>query len=559
MPQTLTNQHNITLPKNQVVFVSLGGAGEIGMNMYLYGYRGKWLIIDCGITFDNELLSTTDIVLPDSRFIEEKSTDLVGLVITHGHEDHLGAIPWLWPKLRCPVYGTSFSIRLLRSKLADFGLERVTPLHSLVLGEQLVLEPFTIECVTLTHSIPESVAVTIRTPVGTILHSGDWKFDPSPLVGKPADINTLIHLGEEGIMAMVSDSTNAFTVDFAGSETDVRSSLTSLFADVSGCIIVTCFASNIARLESIAVAAVANGRQVAVAGRSLWRVVDVAKHSGYLQNVHLHTDQAVAKLPREKVLYVCTGSQGESRSVLTRVAGCSHPHIRLGQGDMVVFSSRVIPGNERAIRRLYNGIVRLGARIVTKRDYFVHVSGHSSQAEMIKMYKLVRPRFLIPVHGEICHLVAHAELARNCGASTVVIQNGQMISLGPNKPRFLGIVPVGRMVVDGRRIIPQNSQVLRSRKQMMFSGLALLTLVVDKNGSFLRTPQLTIPGLVDAKDGNEITTVIIAEIQQAINQLVPVDRCDDNLVKAAARLAIRRSCKANFGKKPLTEIHLVRL
>ena len=552
---------DLVFPRDQLVFVPLGGAGEIGMNMYLYGYNGKWLMVDCGITFADDSMPAVDIVLPDPAFIEERRDDLLGLIITHGHEDHLGAMTWLWPRLRCPVYATPFATALLNAKFAEFGQGgHDTPVvQTMALGERPTLGPFTVEAVSLTHSIPEPTALVLRTDAGAVLHSGDWKFDPAPLVGNTADVAALERLGAEGLMALVGDSTNVFTQGSSGSEGDVRAGLVRLFANVAGCIAVACFASNVARLESIAIAAAAHDRRVALLGRSLWRIVAVARQSGYLSGVSFYTDEDVAKLPRDQVLYVCTGSQGEPHSALTRLAMLNHPFVRLGPGDMVVFSSRIIPGNERAIHRLHNQFVRLGARVVTERDHTVHVSGHPGRAEMEEMFRLLRPRLLVPIHGEMRHLAEHATLARACGAMAIVAENGQVVSLGPDAPVLLGTVPVGRIALDGGRLVPSNSPILRSRKRMMCNGAAAVTLVVDENGRLVREPQVSVSGLLDPEqEGGEITAAVTA-VKMAMDRLSQNERRQNHSLCEAARLAVRRRFRESFGKKPVTEVHLVRL
>ena len=529
------------------------------MNMYLYGYNGQWLMVDCGITFGKSSIPSVDVILPDPTFISGDDRSLIGLVITHGHEDHLGAVGWLWPRLRCPVYATPFAAALLKRKLTEVGLEYEVPVYPMALGGQLTLGPFAIEFVTLTHSIPEPVALAIRTSAGTILHSGDWKFDPAPLVGRAVDKAALTRLGTEGVMAMIGDSTNVFTVGNSGSEADVRVSLTRLFTSVEGRIAVTCFASNVARLESIITAGTANGRHVALLGRSLWRIVEAARRLGYLSTLCFHTVQDIAGLPQNRVLYVCTGSQGEPSAALARVAALEHPYVRLGHGDMVVFSSRIIPGNERAIHHLHNQFVRLGTRVVTERDHFVHVSGHPGRTEMAEMYKMVRPRFLVPIHGEMRHLVAHADLVRSCGIASMVVENGQMITLGPDRPSFLGTVPVGRMIVDGCRILPSNSDILRNREHILFNGLVVMTLVVDEDGQLVHDPQLTVSNILDPDVEYHRGKTVITAVRMALNSLSVQERHNDDLIRTTARLAVRRSFKESLGKKPLTEVHLVRL
>jgi ribonuclease J len=544
---------------DELAFLALGGVGEIGMNLSLYGYAGTWLMIDCGITFADDTMPGVDVIMPDPGFIAERAADLAGLVVTHAHEDHIGAIPYLWPRLRCPVYATPFTAAVLRQKLIEAGLEREVPIIEVPMSGRFTVGPFEIELVTLTHSIPEPNAVVLRTPLGTVLHTGDWKFDAAPLVGEVADVAALRRIGDAGVLAMICDSTNALRPGEAGSESDVRKSLVELVGRAKNRVAVACFASNVARLESAAAAAAAHDRQVALVGRSLWRIEHAARETGYLPDVPpFLTDEEAAYLPRDKVLLICTGSQGEPRSALSRIAEDEHPNIALEEGDTVIFSSRIIPGNERAIGRLQNRLAGLGVEIITEHDAFVHVSGHPAQDELTRMYQLVRPRIAVPVHGETRHLMAQARLAEQCQVQqALVTRNGEVVKLAPGPAAVIGEVPTGRLVVDGKRLLPAGAEALRSRQRMTFNGAALATIVVDREGRLRAPPQVTVQGIDedDAGRGEELRQ----RVEQALAELDPSERRDDAALREAARLAVRRSLRAWHGKKPVTEIHLVRI
>lgn len=549
-------------PRTELLFVPLGGAGEIGMNLYLYGYGGKWLMVDLGIGFGDDTMPAIDLVMPDISFIEERAKDLVGLVVTHGHEDHLGAIPYLWPRLKCPIFATPFAAALLETKLIEADAPVKAPITVIPLGGRFGVGPFDVEMISLTHSIPEPNALAIRTPAGLVVHTGDWKFDPHPLVGGPADTAALERIGDEGVAALVGDSTNIFVTGKPGSESDVRASLVNLLGQYEdGAIAVACFASNVARLESIAHAAAANGRTVALVGRSLWRIVEASRRSGYLSDaVSFHTDDEVADVPKDKLVYICTGSQGEPRSALSRIATGSHPYVSLGKSDTVIFSSRIIPGNERAIYRMQNQLVRLGARIVSERDHFIHVSGHPTRGEVEQMYRLVRPRAAVPIHGELRHLTEHARLARSWGVETaVVVEDGGVVRLGGGPVELVGEVDHGRLALDGSRIVTMDSDLFRNRKRMMFNGSAVVTLVVDGGGRLVRDPQLTAPGILDPAVRDDGHDAIVKAVRAALSGLSPNARRDDGAVREAARLAVRRGFKDSHGKKPLTDVHLVRI
>jgi ribonuclease J len=546
---------------DELAFLALGGVGEIGMNLSLYGYRGRWLMVDCGISFADETLPGVDVIMPDPAFIEERAIDLAGLVVTHAHEDHIGAIPYLWPRLRCPVYATPFTAAVLRQKLLESGLEHEVPITEVAMSGKFAVGPFEIELITLTHSIPEPNAVVLRTPLGTVLHTGDWKFDPDPLVGAVSDMAALRRLGEEGVLAAICDSTNAMRPGESGSEADVRRALMALVGRCRHRVVIACFASNVARLESAAAAAAAHDRHVALVGRSLWRIEHAARETGYLQGIPpFLTDEEAAYLPRDKVLLVCTGSQGEPRSALARIAEDDHPEIVLEDGDTVIFSSRVIPGNERPISRLQNRLAGLGIEIITDQDHFVHVSGHPAQDELTRMYQMIRPRVAVPVHGETRHLLAQARLAEQCQVpQAIVTRNGEVVKLAPGPAAVIGQVPTGRLVVDGTRLLPAASEALRSRHRMTFNGAALATIVVDAEGRLRAPPQVTVQGLGEAEQDAALTAELRQKVEQALQDLGPRERRDDAALREAARLAVRRSLRAWHGKKPVTEIHLVRI
>ena len=545
----------------ELLFVPLGGAGEIGMNLNLYGYDGAWVMVDLGITFADERLPGIEVVMPDPAFIVERRESLLGLVLTHAHEDHIGAVPYLWPQLRCPIYATAFTASVLRRKLEEVGLAGEAPITVVPLSGSFALGPFAFELITLTHSIPEPNAVVIRTPLGTILHTGDWKLDPEPLVGEVADAAALRRLGQEGVLAMVCDSTNVLRSGVSGSEADLRESLAALVARCDQRVAIACFASNVARLETIASVAHANGRKAALVGRSLWRIYEAALENGYLKEVpRFIADHEAAYLPRDKVVLAMTGSQGEPRAALARVAAGEHPQIVLEPGDTAIFSSRIIPGNERAIFRLQSALARLGVDIVTEHDEFVHVSGHPARDELAEMYAWVRPRVAVPVHGEARHLIEHARFARSCQVrEAVVVTNGDILRLAPGPPEIVGEAPVGRLGLDGTVLVPAEGEVVKTRARMVWHGAAVATIVVNAAGELLDPPQLALPGLV----GDAATAGLVADataaIREAVEALPRVARGDDAAMREAVRLAVRRSIRVARGKKPTVDVHLVRV
>lgn len=542
-------------------FVPLGGTGEIGMNLNLYGYAGDWLILDCGVTFGDDSQPGIEVVMPDPAFIVERRERLLGIVATHAHEDHIGAIPYLWDRLHCPIWATPFTASLLRAKLSEAGIATKVPLNVVPMSGRFTIGPFDLELITLTHSIPEPNAVVLRTPVGTVLHTGDWKLDPDPLIGPTADEDALRRLGDEGVLAMVGDSTNALRPGSSGSEADLRRSLIDLVGRYDARVAVACFASNVARLETIAWAGFAHGRDVALVGRSLRRIDTAARENGYLADVpRFLTEDEAGYIPRDKILMICTGSQGEPRSALARIAREDHPHVVLDPGDVVIFSSRIIPGNEKAINRLQNALVRLGVEIVTEEDHFVHVSGHPARDELVRMYQMVRPRVSIPVHGEARHLIAHAHLAEECQVQQpLVIQNGDMVRLTPSGAAIVDEVPVGRLACDGKGLLPIDGSALKDRRRVTFNGSAVTTLVVDRHGRLVAAPAISLIGLVEGAAAAAAEPVLRNSVQRAVEELPAGARRDDDVVRDVVRRTLRRVINDRFGKRPLIEIHLMRI
>ena len=549
---------------DQLIFLPLGGAGEIGMNLNLYGLGAEgqetWVMVDLGITFANGAQPGLDVLMADPAFIEERRDQLAGLVLTHAHEDHLGAVPYLWQRLRCPIYATPFTLSILKRKLAETEFADQVEIIEIPLGGRFEVGPFDMELISLTHSIPEPNAIAIRTELGTILHTGDWKFDPSPVIGDTADEEALQKLGEEGVLAIVCDSTNVFTPGDSGSEGDLLDSLTEVIGDCQGKVAVACFASNVARLETIAQAAQANDRDVVLAGRSLWRINDAARENGYLDDVPAFiSEEDAGHIPDDKVLFVCTGSQGEPRAALSRIAHGGHKHLTLGEGDTVIFSARMIPGNEDGIGRLHNQLVRSGVRVVTGKDHFIHVSGHPARDELTRMYQLTRPRISVPVHGERRHLAEHAALARTCQVPKAIVnENGGMIRLAPGESGICGEVASGRLALEGNRLIPWNGALAKSRNRALYNGSATVTVALDEDGMLCAEPELSTSGLLE--DGEEdVADDAITTAKEALQGMKGKDLRDDGKVRETVRVAVRRSFRKNLDKRPVCTVHLVRV
>jgi ribonuclease J len=553
------------MPKSdELVFLPLGGSGEIGMNFNAYGFgpahRRQWIVVDCGITFGRESETPgVDIIMPDIRFLAEQRETVLGIVATHAHEDHIGAIAPLWPSLKCPIYATPFTARLIEGKLAEAGLS--VPVTQVPLGGSLTLGPFAIDFISITHSILEPNLLAIRTPLGVIAHTGDWKIDPEPVMGEVTNAAAIQKLGDEGVLALVCDSTNALVPGHSGSEAKVRDSLSDLIGTLKGRVAVTSFASNVARLDSIAHAARTHGRKLALVGRSMHKIVAAARDSGYLGDFPATLDAAEAsELPARKVLYLVTGSQGEPRAALGRIAEGNHPDVQLGKGDTVIFSSRIIPGNELPIFELHNKLAALGVEILTAEDHFVHVSGHPARDELVRMYQMVRPKIAIPVHGEARHLIAHAQLAGECQVQQpLVIQNGDMVRLASSGAAVVDEVTVGRLASDGKGLLPLDGAALKDRRRTTFNGTAVATLALDRQGRLVAPPAISLIGMVEPAVAEETMPALRGALERLVDELPAGSRRDDGVVRDAARRGLRRILNERFGKRPLVEIHVVRI
>ncbi len=546
---------------DSLTFLPLGGAGEFGLNFNLYGHAGKWMIVDCGMGFGDEKTPGVDLLVPDPSFISERRADLLGIVLTHAHEDHIGAIPHLWSRLRCPVYATPFTAEVVRLKLHEHGLADQVKLHVIPLSGSFTLGPFKLRYINVTHSILEPTMLVIETPVGRIVHTGDWKLDPGPVLGPVTDIAALRALGDQGVLGVVGDSTNALTPGRSGSEAALMESLTSLFGQYRNRIALACFSSNVARLVSIAHAARAHGRDVALVGRSLWRIHEAARATGYLEGLPGFLSESDAGfVPRERIVMICTGSQGEPRSALARIASEDHPQIDLEEGDAVLFSARPIPGNEKAIAAMQSRLARRGIEVITAEHAFVHVSGHPAQDEVADMYQWLRPKVVVPVHGEFAHLTEHARIAQDCQVpQTLIPDNGTIIQFTPSGATVVGHVDPGVLAVDGKRLVPANGSVLRGRTRMIEQGAVVATLVLDGKGRLMAPPQVAAPGLLSNTEDQAALGELALAAEAALDSLGVPDKREDDLVREAVRLGVRRKANQMLGKKPQVDVHLVRV
>ena len=537
-------------PGKELLFCALGGSGEIGMNVNLYGTHGKWLMCDLGLTFADPDYPGIDLILPDLEFIEQQSKNLVGIVLTHGHEDHIGAIPYLAADLKVPLYATPFTAGLIAGKLDEEGLTGQVKLHIIERGGSFDLAPFKIRYVPLAHSIPEGNGLLIETPYGKIFHTGDWKIDETPVLGLPSTPETLKTIGDEGILALVCDSTNVFQTTASGSEGSVHAGLLDAVAAARGRVLVTTFASNAARLQTIGRVAIETGRQVCVAGRSLDRILKVARATGYLKDFPdpIRFDEAM-RLPKSEVLIVATGGQGEARAALGRIAFGNH-EIKLAPGDTVIFSSKQIPGNEVAIGRIMNALSDLGLLTITERQAKVHVSGHPGRPELAEMFRWIRPQILLPVHGEARHLAEHARFGLSEGIGQAIVQkNGDIIRLAPGDPKKLGEARVGRLVLDGDVILPADGTTLNERRKLALHGLIAVALPLDSQGRLAGRPVVRALGVPIEQDHDDF----IADATDAAEKAV-ISGGDEAKVREAVRLAVRRCATLWTGKKPLVEV-----
>jgi ribonuclease J len=543
------------IPGEELLFCALGGSGEIGMNVNLYGCRGQWIMVDLGLTFADASYPGVELILPDLEFIENQQERLAGIVLTHGHEDHIGALPYLAEELRSPLFATPFTAGLIAGKLEEEGLTGQVKLNIVERGGSIELGPFRVSFVALSHSIPEGNGVLIETPFGNIFHTGDWKIDETPVIGEAPSPDILRAIGDEGVLALVCDSTNVFQDRPSGSEESVHAGLLAKAAEAKGRVLVTTFASNAARLQTIGRVGLETGRKVCIAGRSLERILRVAQATGYLEDFPspIGFDEAM-RLPRSEVLIIATGGQGEPRAALGRIASGTHD-LKLSEGDTVIFSSRIIPGNEVAIGRIMNQLSNLGVGIVTERQAHVHVSGHPGRPELIEMYNWVRPRIVVPVHGEARHLAEHARLALGHGIEHAVVQkNGDVIHLAPGEPRKIDEVHVGQLVVDGDVILPADGPTVSERRRIGFGGLITVAVPIGERGELAGTPLIRPFGVPVEDDRDDF----IADATDAATRAYS-SGVDEEKVRESVRLAVRRCATLWTGKKPLVEVMMLQV
>jgi len=551
-------------PQRQLVFAPLGGVGEIGMNLSIYGLgderRRQWLAIDLGVSFaSEEHLPGVDLILPDIRYLVEERKNLVGFVLTHAHEDHFGAIIDLWPKLKVPIIATPFTAALLEAKRASEPGAPEIPVTVVPLGGRFTLGSFDVEMVTMAHSIPEANALIIRTPAGTVLHTGDWKIDPTPILNDATDEKKLRALGEEGCLALVGDSTNAVRDGRSPSEKDVAATITEIIKAAPGRVAVTTFASNVGRLRSVMEAARAAEREVVVVGRAMDRIIQVARETGYMEGVQdLRSADAYGYLPPRKVVALCTGSQGEPRAALARIAEDQHPDVTLSRGDTVIFSARTIPGNEKAVGRIVNGLIDQGITVITDRNALVHVSGHPRRAELEELIGWVKPQILIPVHGEALHLSEHAALARRCGIKQVIqCRNGDLVQLS-GQPGIIDEVPEGRIYKDGSLLVAADARTVADRRRLSFAGAVSVALALSDKGELVDDPSLDLIGVPERdRDGALMFEAVYDAVIATFDSLPRARRRDPDAVAEAVRRAVRAAVAERWGKKPMCHVHVL--
>lgn len=544
----------MTKPGNELLFLALGGSDEIGMNVNLYGCQGKWVMVDLGITFGNADYPGTELILPDLEFIEERAGDLLGIVLTHGHEDHIGAVPYLAADLGVPLYATPFTAALIRGKLEEQGVLDEVELNVVPMGAAFDLGPFKFQLMPLAHSILEMSACVIDTPYGRIFHTGDWKLDEQPVIGQPSTAEQLTKVGDEGVLALVCDSTNAFNSDDSGSEGSVYADLIKSVSEAKGRVVVTTFASNAARLQTLGEVAKNAGRKLCFAGRSLNRIIETAQSTGYLKGLPELVDmELVDTLPRNQVMVVATGGQGEARAALARIADGNHP-VKLEEGDTVIFSSKQIPGNEVAIGRIMNQLARRNILTVTEKQAHVHVSGHPGRPELAALYKWIRPQILVPVHGERRHMAEQARFGLTEGIPQAIVQsNGDVVRLAPDGPEKLGEERTGRLVLDGDVIIAADGDTMNQRRRLSWYGLISVAIALDGNDSLLGDPVFRMHG-VPIEDERED---FLDEVSDAATKAVKDWKGDMDKLRESVRLAVRRVATNWTGKKPIVDVMIV--
>ncbi len=551
--------------KQELLFCPLGGAGEIGANMNLYGYGNpgehKWIMVDIGVTFADDTIPGIDLIYPDPGFIVDKKDSLLGIVVTHAHEDHIGAIAHLWPMLKCKIYATPFTSVLIQEKFREKHVDISNYLKIVELNGVVDLDPFLIEYVAMTHSILEPNGLRIKTPAGVVLHTGDWKIDENPMVGKNIDVDRLKQIGKEGVLAMVCDSTNIFTVGRSGSEETVRRSLLKIMQRLKKRIVMTSFASNVARMETIFYCAEKTGRQISLVGRSMHRIFKAARQCGYLKNIIDPIDPREAKnISREKIVYLCTGSQGEPMGAMMRISNYTHPDVFIEKGDAVIFSSKIIPGNEKKLYKLHNQLVKDGMEVISEENEFVHVSGHPNRDEMKDMYNWIKPKCVIPVHGEHRHLLEHINFAKEMQVpNPVLVENGDIVKIFPgDKPEVYDKAPTGRLYLDGNISVHEQSQSIKDRKNLSSNGYLEVTILINSKGNIHDNPILSFRGL-PINEEDEFTYELENEIEKITKSFKIGSRKQEHNLIDALKIACRKFTKEKIGKKPYTNINLVNI
>tara|TARA_Y100000590_G_scaffold385784_1_gene458115 strand:- start:4442 stop:6106 length:1665 start_codon:yes stop_codon:yes gene_type:complete len=554
------------MKKEDFVFCPLGGSGEIGMNMNLFAYGNienrKWIIVDIGVTFADDTVPGIDLIYPDPGFIVDKKRDLLGLVLTHAHEDHIGAIAHIWPKLQCNIYATPFTSLLIQEKFKEKKIDISKKLKVVKLNGNIQLGPFEIEFVTLTHSILEPNGLSIKTPSGTVLHTGDWKCDPNPLIGETINEKKLREIGDNGVLAMICDSTNVFSPGRAGSELDVRKSLLKIMENKQKRIIVTSFASNVARMESIFYCAEKIGRKISLVGRSMHRIYKAAKQCGYLKNLIEPIDPREAKkISREKIVYLCTGSQGEPNGAMMRISNYIHPDVLIESNDTVIFSSKIIPGNEKKLYKLHNQLVKNGIDVVSEENEFVHVSGHPNREDLKDMYDWVKPKSVIPVHGEHRHMIEHINFAKEMQVPYPVrVENGDVVQLYPGeKPKIIDKAPSGRMYVDGNISVGEDSQSIKDRRNLSYNGFLEITIIVNDIGQIVKKPIISFKGIPNNGENSDFIFELEDKIQDICKTFSLKNLRQEESLIEALKTNCKKTIKEKTGKRPYTNVNLVRI
>ena len=553
------------MSKEELLFCPLGGSGEIGMNMNLFAYgkpdNQKWIMVDIGVTFADDSIPGIDLIYPDPGFIIDKKDDLLGIILTHAHEDHIGAIAHIWPQIKCKIFSTPFTAVLIKEKFKEKRIDIGNNLKIVNLNGTVDLKPFKVEFITLTHSILEPNGLRIETPAGNILHTGDWKCDPNPLIGDKINSKRLKEIGDKGVLAMICDSTNVFSIGRAGSELDVRKSLLNLMSRLKKRIIVTSFASNVARMESIFYCAEKSGRQISLVGRSMHKIYKAAKECGYLKNIMKPIDSRDAKkISREKIVYLCTGSQGEPMGAMMRIASYVHPDVLIEKGDSVIFSSKIIPGNERKLYKLHNQLVRDGIEVISEESDFVHVSGHPNREDLNDMYDWVRPKAVIPVHGEHRHMKEHINFAKEKQIPyPIKVENGDIVKIYPGKkPEIYDKAPSGRLYVDGSVSVEEDSKSIKERKNISSNGYMEVTILVTPKGNIHKRPIISFKGLPVIKE-EEFIYGLEEEIEKTSKTFSLNNKKQEQNLIDALKISCRKYSKEKTGKKPFTNINIVQI